>query len=84
MPGLGGDTSDWVVRSQGLCELRGSMLKDPGLGKDKCAGGTGGGKSRHGQLSEEEFCARVHVANPRLGGTQKRGELGREMDVSWP
>lgn len=35
----------WVVRSQGLCELGGSMLKDPGLGKDKCDGGTRGGKS---------------------------------------
>lgn len=37
-----------------------------------------------GKASEEEFCAIIQVAKPRLGGTKERGEPGGGMDASWP
>lgn len=35
-----------------------------------------------GKSREKEFCAIIQVAKPRLGGTEKGGEPGREMHAS--
>lgn len=71
-------TDGWRARLRRLDQQL--WVARPGLGKNEsggCDGGTGGGQTRDAPLGQEEFCVRVQVAEPQLGGTRREGGAGR-------